>query len=296
MSNHKLLKKIKDPRFNIDELEHYSLSIQLGVRDFQVFIFDNNDRKALLLEDYIFEKETSIQERLQVLRQLFDSHHLLAAGFWKTITILIKNKKFSIVPEHYYQKEYVGSYLSLNTPYQRDSEISHSIIHQKAALVNIFAIDKEIYQFFNQIYPNRKLRYIHQSSPLINGALLAYRTAAQGGQEVNRKIVIYVDRFLLHVIIVSGGELNYYNQFPIKKLDDYVRYLKLVAAELGIDLQREETLVYGFLGKNTPHFQYLSQNIRNIKLGERPRGLNFGYVFDEIQDHQYFDLYSMYSA
>lgn len=287
--SYKLIKKIKDPKFNIDELENYSLSIQLGVRDFQVFIFDNRNKRALLLEDYIFEKEASNQLRLKLLKHLFDNHHLLAAGFWKNISVLIKNKKFTLVPQQYYQKEYTIDYLSLNAAFTSVSETSRSIIHQKAALVNIFALDKDTQQFFNSAYPHKKVRYLHQSSPLINGAL----SAATPGDS---RMIIYVDRFLLHIIVVAGGLLKYYNQFSIKKIDDYIRYLKLVASELKIDLNREKTVVYGFLGKNTPHFKFLSQAIQNISLGRRPSSLNFGYVFDEVQDHQYFDLYSLYST
>lgn len=287
--SYKLLKKIKDPKFNIDELENYSLSVLLGVRDFQVFIFDNKNRRALLLEDYIFERETDTPVRLKLLKHLFDNHHLLTAGFWKSISVLVKSKKFTIVPEKYYQKEYNSSYLSLNSVFIRDSEISQSIYHQQASLVNVFAVDKEIHQFFTDTYPNKQVKFLHQSSPLINGAI-------ENGKSENRKLIIYVDRFLLHIIVVSAGVLKYYNQFPIKKVDDYVRYSKLVAAELEIDLSKEETIAYGFLGKNTPHYKYLSQNIRNIQLGKRPKNLNFGYVFDEVQDHQYFDLYSLHSA
>jgi hypothetical protein len=33
--------------------------------------------------------------------------------------------------------------------------------------------------------------------------------------------------------------------------------------------------------------------IRNVSFGNRPRHITFGYLFDEVQDHHFFDLFSI---
>jgi len=286
--SYKLLKKIKDPKFNIDNLEYYNLSINLGVRDLQVFIFDTKAKRSLLLEDYVFDRLENDRQRFDILRHIYDEHHLLAAGFWNVITIMVKNRKFSLVPAELFQKDQAHRYLALNANFDPEEETVHSIHHKSARLINVFAMNKRFSDHFVQAYPNRKVRFIHQSSTIINGAL--------NKSDDGRRVLLYVDRFILHIISVKSGKLEYYNQFPIKKLDDYLRYLKLVSSEISIDIKNDPFIVYGFLGKNTPHFNYLKEHIRNIKLGERPANFKFGYVFDEVADHNFFDLYSLYSV
>ncbi len=279
---YKLLKKIKDPKFNIDKLEHYSLSIQLGIRDFQVFIFDTLEKRALLLEDYIFDQAHDASIVLENIKEIIDNHHLLAAGFWKSVTVIFKNRKFVLVPEQFYVKEQAFTYLKYNhTINSGDTVFS---IHHKNAFVSVFAAEKKYTEFFRTMYPNKKVKFLHQSSPLINGTRkLSPET-----------FLMYVDRFNLHLGVTRNGNLHYYNQFQIKKMEDFTRYLKLVASDLNINLSQTKIQAYGFLGQNTPQYKYLKQHIPQISLGNRPKGINFGYVFDEIGDHQFFDVFSLY--
>ncbi len=53
----RLLKKIKDPKFEIDRLEFYSLSLYIGQKDFQILITDHETGYVVLLEDYVFDPE-----------------------------------------------------------------------------------------------------------------------------------------------------------------------------------------------------------------------------------------------
>lgn len=282
---YKLLKKIKDPKFNIDNIDRYYLSIQLGVRDFQVFILDGADRRALLLEDYIFEETNNIDALIEILKRAFDNHHLLLAGFWKSVSVIFKNRKFALVPEIFFSRDNAVQLLSLNHQVNKNTTSILSLHHQKASFVNVFGAEKKLIDFFNNIYKTKKVKYMHQSSPVINGSL----------KVTDNNFLVYIDRFNLHISVIQNGSLLFYNQFLIKKIEDYTRYIKLVAADLKIDLSNTEILLYGFLGKNTPQFKYLEKNVQNIKLGGRPKGIKFGYVFDEIADHQYFDIYSLYS-
>ena len=63
-------------------------------------------------------------------------------------------------------------------------------------------------------------------------------------------------------------------------------------SELSIDIKNDKFYVWGYLGKKSSHFKILKMNYPNLEFGGRPKGLKMGYVFDEIPDHQYFDLLS----
>ena len=97
--SYKLIKKIKDEKFDEEKLQHYVLLIQLGIRDFQVAVVDGNDSRLIFFEDYVLSDINSHSELLGLLKTLFESHELLTAGFWKKVKVSIKNNKVIQVPK-----------------------------------------------------------------------------------------------------------------------------------------------------------------------------------------------------
>ena len=74
--NFKLVKKIKDEQFDVEKLHQYSLSMQVGIRDFQFCITDIETNTCLMMEDYLLEGVKTINTRLEVLAKLFENMHL----------------------------------------------------------------------------------------------------------------------------------------------------------------------------------------------------------------------------
>lgn len=97
-TNYKLIKKIKDDRFDEEKLHQYRLLIQLGVRDFQVAVVAESDNRILFFEDYVLGELSTHTELLTLLKTLFEAHEVLQAGFWKEVKISIKNNKFVQLP------------------------------------------------------------------------------------------------------------------------------------------------------------------------------------------------------
>lgn len=128
---------------------------------------------------------------------------------------------------------------------------------------------------------------MHQSAALIEG-VLEYAKANEN------PLYIYVDRFKLHILSVSNGKLLYYNQFLIKQFSDYVKYIMLVLKGLGMDQNTSQIVLWGYIGKNSPHYLEFVKYVRNVGFGGRPAYLKFGYLFDEVQEHHFFDLFSIY--
>ena len=111
----------------------------------------------------------------------------------------------------------------------------------------------------------------------------------------SRDIAIYIDRFGMHVLVIDNRQLVFYNQYIIKKFTDYTNYVKMVARELNFDPESSKIKIYGYLGKNTPHFQELKKSLEQLEFGSRPNNLKYNYVFDELMEHQYFDLFATQS-
>ena len=285
---YKLLKKIKDDKFDVENLHQYNLYVLLGIRDIQLAVVDNTDSRCLLVEDYVLANTNSYESLITTLENLFDDHHLLKAGFWQSVKVGLKNNKFSLVPSSLFSEDALYDYLKLNCKVDpaRDRFLYYK--HIKSDAVNTFAVDKKLYQWLSGLYPNKEVGLIHQSSALIEGVL------SQLKHHPKDSIFIYVDRFKLHVIASKDNKLEYYNQFKIKEFEDYIKYIMLVMKGLGRDQKTTNVTMWGYIGRQSSHYKEFAKYIKHLSFGERPRYLKFNYMFDELQDHHYFDLYNLH--
>ncbi|MBL7856835.1 MAG: DUF3822 family protein [Cyclobacteriaceae bacterium] len=283
--NYKLIKKIKDERFDEESLHLYQLFINIGTRDLQVLVIQENI--VLLLEDYVFPSLNTNQELLHVLEQLFDAHACLRAGFWKSITVGIKNNKYVQVPQTLFVAESAAEYLKFNAHVSTGHEDFLFNENSRSGAITVFAVNKDLHAWINTIYTNKPPLFVHQSSALIEGVMEASETST------DHSLYIYIDRFKLHIISCKKGKLFYYNQFIVKQFSDYVKYIMLVMKTLNMDQQTSRVVLWGYIGKNSPHYHEFYKYISNVTFGERPAYLSFGYIFDEVQDHHFFDLYSI---
>ncbi len=287
-AGYKLIKKIKDGKFDVENLHQYNLLIQIGVRDFQVSVVDSASNQVLLLEDYVLASVKTYRELQTMLASLFEDHHLLMAGFWKTVRISIKNNKFSLVPSSLFVKEAALDYLKLNSKVNPETEEILYYQHIKSDAICVFAMSKVLVEWLRALYPNTSVGFIHQSSALIDGAINFAKS--------NKKdsLYLYIDRFKLHIITLKKGKLEYYNQFTIKQFNEYIRYIMLVIKGLNRTQKNSDVVMWGYIGKQSPHYNEFYKFIKNISFGDRPDYLKFGFVFDEVQEHHFFDLYSMH--
>lgn len=286
--NYKLIKKVRDDRFDEEFIHLYHLLVNIGTRDFQLAVYDPRENLVLLLEDFVLPNLTSHEELLRLLDQLFDSHALLKAGFWGKIKIAFKNQKFVQVPKALFAREALPEYLKFNAHIDPKKEDFLDCENNLANAITVFAINKDLKQWIDGVYPNNKPLYIHQAAALIEAVM----AEARGRSE--NPLYIYVDRFRLHILACKGDTLLYYNQFAIKEFADYVRYIMMVMKSLNMDQQTSEVVLWGYVGKNSPHYHEFYKYINNVSFGGRPSGLKFGFPFDEVQDHHYFDLYGIH--
>jgi hypothetical protein len=284
---YKLIKKIRDERFDEELIHQYHLLIAIGTRDFQLAVADPQEKAVLLMEDFVLPNITSHEELLQLLDQLFDSHALLKAGFWKKIKVAFKNQKFIQVPKALYSADAESEYLKFNAQVDASREDFLSSVNVLADAVTVFAINKDLKTWIDGVYPNNKPFYTHQSAALIEGVM----TVAT--QRDDNPLYIYVDRFKLHIIACRNKKLLYYNQFAIKQFSDYIKYIMMVMKSLNMDQQTSEVVLWGYIGNNSPHYHEFYKYINNVSFGPHPPGLRFGFAFDEVQDHHFFDLYSI---
>ena len=285
---YKLFKKIKEDKFEVDQLHNYDLNLLLGNRDLQIAVVDKRSNRCLIVEDFIISSIDSYAKLINVFEHIFDDHHLLKAGFWSSVKVGIKGNKFALVPESLFNPDSIFDYLKFNCKVNKESDELMYYKHSKSDAVNTFAIDTRLYNWLESLYTDKQILYFHQSSALIEGVLeqLAYYP--------DDSVFVYVDRFKLHIITSKNKKLEYYNQFYIKQFSDYIKYIMTVMNGLNRDQLNTNVVLWGYLGKQSKHYNEFAKYIKNISFGGRPKFLNFGYPFDELQEHHYFDLYNVH--
>jgi hypothetical protein len=284
--SYKLIKKIKDDKFDEEELQHYDLLVQLGARDLQAAVIDPRDKRVIFFEDYILNDLSSHEELLTILKTIFDSHELLTAGFWHSVLFSVKNNKMVQVPGPLFEEAAIADYIGFNAVVDPEKEDFLFCRNISSDAVTVFAFQKDLHQWISSLYSNSTVRFVHQSAALIEG-VIEYSKSVTG-----EPLYIYVDRFKLHILAGKNETRIYYNQFVIKQFADYVKYIMLVMKGLNMDQNTSQVILWGYVGKNSPHYQEFYKYIHNVVFGGRSSHLKFGYVFDEIQEHHFFDLFS----
>ncbi len=286
--SHKLTHKVKDTTFSIDDIIHYSLSILVGKHDFQFCVFDKRDSRCLLLEGYVFNDPLTGTRLGDSLYKLFESHELLMAGYWKSIKLIVKNQKFTLVPAPLFAVDNLSSYLDAGAETEPGTDSLHHYKHIQSDAVLVFAAEKNFTERIKSFYPTKSLQILHQASCLIEG-VQSHKDFTQ-----NKDLYLHIGQAYLSIIVTDNNGLLYFNRFFYKMPQDVVRYTMMVMQELGLDQRTTKTLVWGNIPVNAAQFKELYQYIRHVSYGGKPSYLQFSYAFDDLPDHQYFDLYSTY--
>jgi hypothetical protein len=290
VGTHQLILRIKDPNFSIDDLAYYTLSLLVGRNDFQFCVTDTRENRCLWLEDYQFESTLSATELTDVLFKLFEGHHVLMAGFWKAVKLVIKNQKFTLLPSSVFSSDNLKNYLKMSTEVDEPTDDFFYYKHVQSDAVSVFAIESKIISHLQSIYPTLSIQVIHHGSALIEG-IQRHKDYTH-----DRDMFLHLDHTHLSIVVTDNGEFIYYNRFSYQNAKDILKYVLMVMQELSLQQESTKVLIWGELTSNSDAFLELYHYIRNVSFGGKPAYLRFSFVFDEAVDHQYFDVYSIYAC
>lgn len=287
MVDYHLVRKVKSNKFNVDHLSQYNLYFLLGKQHFKFCIIDTKGSHCLLLEDYLIGSNDQPGEIVDTLKVLFESHHLLNAGFWHTIKLAFLNPKSVLVPNQLFDKESLPDYLKLNCEVQHD-EGCYYYKHNTGKMVNVFVANKKIVSWFKELYPNLNIHLLHYSSALIEGV------PRQNDTSQLKSMSLFLNIDSTEVLVHKSDKLLYCNQFAHHTPSEFLNYVMVAIDQLGVDPNFSKVQLWGDINNQSEYFKILYKYIRNISFGKRPSGLNFSFEFDEILEHQYFDLMGLF--
>ena len=285
--NYRLVRRIKDEsKFKVEQLEQYALALQVSYADFKFCISEVNSNQCLLLEHYKIDGVDTTSQLINALENIYEEHHLLTAGFWKSVKIVIKNQQFTFIPNSLFDKKEKTSYLINNVHVNTDTQDVHYYKQIKFNAVTVFAVEKALTAWFDSVYPTLSIQIAHQASVLTEG-ILHYKDHTH-----LKTMFMLLDGEHVNIGVAENRKLLYHNRFQYKTNADLVRYTTMVLNEMKMDPDNAKVLVWGSVDSESSSFKELYKYIRNISFGGKPGFMKFSYMFDEAPDQQYFDLYS----
>jgi len=288
--SYKLTHRIKDDLYEAEQLGAYDLYLQAGPRVFRLCVTDPRKNRCLLLEDYTLENVSSTAQQIALLENIYEDHHVLKAGFWRSIRLAVKSSDFSLVPVSLFDKAYAKDYLALSSKRigTKGTEIFYTRQSSTDA-INIFAADQALTDWFRKQYPGKDLRVVHHTTSLIEGILNINTT-----NNIEPSVSLLVEEKQMTVIVRQGRQLLFCNSFYYSTPEDLLYFVLFVFDQLKLNQETTQVSLLGDIAPDAAAFARLRQYIRRVNFGRKPSSMYFGYLFDEIPEHRYFDLYSMH--
>jgi hypothetical protein len=283
----KLKYAVKDDLIDIDHLMDYHLSLLIAKNELSISVVNSKNNRCLLGEKHTFSEGNNIQAVIHACDQIFEDHHLLKAGFWSQITVAITNNSFTLVPNSLFDKANKSKYLELHNDIDENTVI-YSHQHKSFGATSVFSVNQELVNWFKEMYPSKEVKYIHQTSAFIEGVLHNKKPTT------TKSIYLNCEGSTLTIAVLNNGQLDYCNNFQYSTPQDIVYYTLFVMNELYLSTESTPMTIWGDINLKSTTFLNLYKFIRYIDLGEKPKTLTYGYVFDDIEENALFNAHNIY--
>ncbi len=282
---------IKSDKFDVEDMSYYQLCLSVSNEHFRFCAVNSLDHTCLILQDFRFFARQSEDELLNTLNRIFDNDMFLKANFWKSINIIQKGQPYTLVPSKFFEETAPERYLK-PIAVKTDKLAITTQEHPEFEMVSISYIDKKLQNWLRTTYPTRDIKYVHQTDAFLKGITLQKRPQSQSSS-----VHIFVENsyFLMTVIGKEGG-LEFSNAFSYRHANDFIYYILFVLDELRLSKDTTPLFVYGNLNPVSEIFKNLQIYFGEVALvTKNPNWLRFEYLFDEVSNYHYFDLYGLYA-
>jgi hypothetical protein len=231
-----------------------NLSIQFNLDGFSFCISDSTTKTAIYFSEYLFpETQKKPEELLTKIEEVFRSDKLLQYDFI-SVTVIHQNSLSILVPNTYFNEDYLASYLSHNIKTLATDYITFDSL-EKLDCKNIYIpyvnINNYLFQNFGEF------EYKHHSSILIEKLI---------SKSTNNKKTMYVNvsKTALDIVVLENKKLLFYNSFLYTTKEDFIYYILFIAEQLKLDPDKFPLYFIGSIEKETETYKFTYQYIRNV--------------------------------
>ena len=248
----KQIVKKKTINKNIEVTSKRKLSIQFSLDGFS-FCTTNTHNEVIEFSSYTFSKTKNSPELvLEKLQDIFKKEKSLQYDF-ETVTVIHQNNLNTLVPNEYFKKDALKSYLKYSIKTIASDLITFDeldFMNSKNVYVPYVNINNFLFQNFGEF------EYKHYSSVMLE-KLFSIATN-------DICCYIHVSKSTFDIVIIKNSNLQFFNIFEYKTKEDFMYYVLFTLEQL--DLSTEETLVSILrdMEEDSDLFRLMYTYIRNI--------------------------------
>ena len=248
----KQIVKKKTINKNIEVTSKRKLSIQFSLDGFS-FCTTNTHNEVIEFSSYSFSKTKNSPELiLEKLQDIFKKEKSLQYDF-ETVTVIHQNNLNTLVPNEYFKKDALKSYLKYSIKTIASDLITFDeldFMNSKNVYVPYVNINNFLFQNFGEF------EYKHYSSVLLE------KLFSIASNDIC--CYIHVSKSTFDIVIIKNSNLQFFNVFEYKTKEDFMYYVLFTLEQL--ELSTEETLVtvLGDIEEDSDLFRLMYTYIRNI--------------------------------
>ena len=248
----KQIVKKKTINKNIEVTSKRKLSIQFSLDGFS-FCTTNTHNEVIEFSSYTFSKTKNSPELvLEKLQDIFKKEKSLQYDF-ETVTVIHQNNLNTLVPNEYFKKDALKSYLKYSIKTIATDLITFDeldFMNSKNVYIPYVNINNFLFQNFGEF------EYKHYSSVLLE------KLFSIASNDIC--CYIHVSKSTFDIVIIKNSNLQFFNIFEYKTKEDFMYYVLFTLEQL--ELSTEETLVtvLGDIEEDSDLFRLMYTYIRNI--------------------------------
>lgn len=287
--NYKSTQRIKDEKFNVEEIGSYDLVLYLSSKNFKCAVASESLGRCVFFESFDFTKNLEQDAILEELKLIFEDHHILQAGFWNSVRTVLSEEFFTLIPKDFFIEKKASKVLSYNfNDFDGRSKDTGFFKPNSGPAISVFSITKKVNTFLNNYYPKIKIQYLHELTCTLEGII------SWGAARPKMEFSAYLQDQNITVICTDKGKIKFFNTFRFEHPEDAIYYILSVMQEFDVKASDASVSFYGDVVKNSAIHKSAVKFIAEVNFGERPKLFYFNYEFDEIPSQWHFETFCAY--
>lgn len=265
-----------DETFDKNNTTNYGLSIQVFLNGFSFCIFDTIRQKFILLEKNTFDD-------FALLLNSFDENIFFKYKY-KVVKIIIESERSTLLPEGLFSKENINKIYNYNFEDSEDLKIYYNKLKTANSYI-IYSANKEVINKLNSVFTN----YIiyNQATPFIENTLIENKNKL-----LYPKIFINSSLNFYDILIVEKNEITLHNTYTYKSIDDFVFYAMNIFEQHNLNPENIKLEIMGLIDEKSDLLKLLKKYIKKISIAKRSKDFTYSYTFNQINQHEYFNLFN----
>ncbi len=275
--------RLIDNSFSDNYSNYYDLLIYLNKDCLSYAVYDHTETMFLALETYDYNNIHNDHIFKNTLNELFQINKTFQLKY-NAVKIAFGDCKSTFIPLSLYDETKTKTYLSFNYKIKDDYTVrTDNILSLNAK--NIYAVPKEVLSLIGKYFSRANI--YHSATPLIEAIL--YQNQYTNGKQV----FAHVQPSYVEIAVINNNKVIFYNSFQYRTVEDFTYFIMYVYEQLGLNSENISLTFLGEIYSESALLEAIYQYVRNIGFSILPDNLLFSPVFNELEAHLFYNLFSL---